>query len=86
MNSIVLNLIKSIMSIELIDIIGWVATFFVIVSFLIDKILWLRTVNLIGASLWLAYGIIDLSYSIIFLNLVVVSIQIYKIILILGRK
>ena len=74
------------MSIELIDIIGWVATFFVIVSFLIDKILWLRIVNLIGASLWLAYGIIDLSYSIIFLNLVVVSIQIYKIILILGRK
>ena len=74
------------MSTELIDIIGWVATLFVIVSFLIDKILWLRTVNLIGASLWLAYGIIDLSYSIIFLNLVVVSIQIYKIILILGRK
>ncbi|MFL2601670.1 MAG: hypothetical protein ACJ0PU_05995 [Flavobacteriaceae bacterium] len=74
------------MSIELIDTIGWVATFFIIVSFLIDNIFWLRVVNLIGASLWLAYGVIDLSYSIIFLNIVIVSIQIYKIIFILSRK
>ena len=74
------------MGIELIDTIGWIATFFVIVSFLIDNILWLRVVNLIGASLWLAYGIVDLSYSIIFLNVVIVSIQIFKIIFILSRK
>ena len=74
------------MSIELIDTIGWVATFFIIVSFLIDNIFWLRIVNLIGASLWLAYGVIDLSYSIIFLNIVIVSIQIYKIIFILSTK
>ena len=74
------------MSIELIDTIGWIATFFIIVSFLIDNIFWLRVVNLIGASLWQAYGIIDLAYSIIFLNIVIVSIQIYKIIFILSRK
>ena len=74
------------MSIELIDTIGWIATFFIIFSFLIDNIFWLRVVNLIGASLWLAYGVIDLSYSIIFLNIVIVSIQIYKIIFILSRK
>ena len=67
------------MEIETIDLIGWSATTFVIVSFLINKMLWLRFVNLIGALLLLCYGIIDLSYSIIFLNVVIVSIQIFKI-------
>ena len=67
------------MELETIDLIGWLATTFVIVSFLINNMLWLRFVNLIGATLWLCYGIIDLSYSIIFLNVVIVSIQIFKI-------
>ena len=67
------------MEIETIDLIGWSATTFVIVSFLINNMLWLRFVNLIGAILWLFYCIIDLSYSIIFLNVVIVSIQIFKI-------
>ena len=67
------------MEIETIDLIGWSATTFVIVSFLINNMLWLRFVNLIGAILWLFYGIIDYSYSIIFLNVVIVSIQIFKI-------
>jgi len=67
------------MELETIDLIGWLATTFVIVSFLINNMLWLRFVNLIGAILWLCYGIIDLSYSIIFLNVVIVSIQIFKI-------
>ena len=67
------------MEIETIDLIGWSAATFIIVSFLINNMLWLRFVNLIGAILWLCYGIIDLSYSIIFLNVVIVSIQIFKI-------
>ena len=48
--------------------------------------LWLRFVNLIGAILWLCYGIIDLSYSIIFLNVVIVSIQIFKIFSLMKKK
>ena len=67
------------MELETLDIVGWVATLFVIFSFLINEMLWLRTVNLIGAALWLVYGILDVSYSIIFLNVVIVSIQIFKI-------
>ncbi|MDA7694617.1 uroporphyrinogen decarboxylase [Flavobacteriaceae bacterium] len=73
------------MGLETIDIVGWLATAFVIFSFLINNMLWLRTVNLVGALLWLAYGIIDLSYSIIFLNVVVVSIQTFKIIGLLQK-
>ncbi|MGB1020953.1 MAG: uroporphyrinogen decarboxylase [Flavobacteriaceae bacterium] len=73
------------MELETLDIVGWVATFFVIFSFLINKMLWLRIVNLIGAILWLVYGILDVSYSIIFLNLVIVSIQIFKILSLLRK-
>ena len=65
------------------DIIGWAAAVFVIISFLINDILWLRIVNMVGASLWLTYGIMDTSNSIIFLNVIIVSIQFYKISLIL---
>tara|TARA_B100001093_G_scaffold134042_1_gene126659 strand:- start:127 stop:351 length:225 start_codon:yes stop_codon:yes gene_type:complete len=64
---------------DTLDIIGWVASAFVILSFLINDMLRLRFVNLVGASLWLAYGVVDLSSSIIFLNIVIVSIQIFKI-------
>tara|TARA_X000001036_G_C20312612_1_gene657050 strand:+ start:166 stop:396 length:231 start_codon:yes stop_codon:yes gene_type:complete len=65
------------------DIIGWAAAVLVIISFLINDMLWLRIVNMVGASLWLTYGIMDTSNSIIFLNVIIVSIQFYKISLIL---
>ena len=74
------------MELETLDIVGWVATAFIIISFLINNILWLRAVNLIGALLWMSYGIIDFSYSIIFLNFVVVSIQIFKIFSLLQKS
>ena len=73
------------MELETLDIVGWTATAFIIFSFLIDNILWLRCINLIGALLWLFYGVIDLSYSIIFLNVVIVSIQIFKIVSIIKK-
>ena len=68
------------------DIIGWAAAIFVIISFLTNNMLWLRIINMVGASLWLTYGIIDTSYSIIFLNVIIVSIQFFKISLILKDK
>ena len=68
------------------DMVGWAATLFIIISFLINNMLWLRIINMVGASLWLTYGIIDTSYSIIFLNVIIVSIQFYKISVILKTK
>mgnify|MGYP005675184713 FL=1 len=64
---------------NLLEIVGWFATFVVISSFLVNNMLKLRTINFIGASLWLIYGIIAQSFSIIFLNIVVMCIQSYKI-------
>ncbi len=71
---------------ETLDIVGWAATLFIIISFLINNMLWLRIINMVGAALWLTYGIIDISYSIIFLNVIIVSIQFYKISVILRTK
>ena len=71
---------------DTLDLVGWAATIFIIISFLINKMLWLRIINMIGAALWLTYGIIDTSYSIIFLNVIIVSIQFYKISVILKTK
>tara|TARA_A100001015_G_scaffold79722_1_gene88451 strand:+ start:1057 stop:1278 length:222 start_codon:yes stop_codon:yes gene_type:complete len=68
------------------EIVGWVATFVVIGSFLINDMLKLRSVNLVGATLWLVYGVIAGSFSIIFLNIVVMSIQIFKIRQLLKNK
>ena len=71
---------------DTLDIVGWAATLFIIISFLINNMLWLRIINMVGATLWLTYGIIDTSYSIIFLNVIIVSIQFYKISVILRTK
>ena len=58
---------------------GWIGNTFVIISFLHNDTLKLRSYNLVGASAWLIYGIVANSYSIIFLNIVVISIQVVKI-------
>tara|TARA_B100000035_G_scaffold124354_1_gene105868 strand:- start:214 stop:438 length:225 start_codon:yes stop_codon:yes gene_type:complete len=71
---------------DTLNIVGWAATIFIIISFLINNMLWLRIINMVGAALWLTYGIIDTSYSIIFLNVIIVSIQFYKISVILRGK
>lgn len=68
------------------EIIGWIATFAVIGSFLINDMLKLRSVNLIGATLWLVYGIIAGSFPIMFLNIVVMCIQVFKIRQLLKKK
>ena len=74
------------MYISTLEIVGWIATFVVIGSFLVNDMLKLRSINLVGATLWLIYGIIASSYSIIFLNVVVMSIQIFKINQLLKKK
>ena len=68
------------------EVIGWIATTFVISSFLINDMLRLRAVNLIGAVCWLVYGIIASATSIIFLNVVIVGIQIFKLWGLINRK
>lgn len=62
-----------------IEILGWVATMIIIGSFLVNDIKILRTLNLLGAFLWSIYGFISMIPSIIFLNIVISGIQVYKL-------
>lgn len=64
---------------DYLELIGWIGNIFVVISFLNNDTLKLRSYNLVGASLWLVYGIVAGSFSIIFLNIVVISIQTVKI-------
>ena len=70
---------------DYLELIGWIGNVFVVISFLNNDTLKLRSYNLVGASLWLVYGIVAGSFSIIFLNIVVISIQTVKISQIINR-
>jgi hypothetical protein len=71
---------------DYLELIGWIGNVFVVISFLNNDTLKLRSYNLVGASLWLVYGIVAGSFSIIFLNVVVISIQIVKITQIIRER
>ena len=71
---------------DYLELIGWIGNVFVVISFLNNDTLKLRSYNLVGASLWLVYGIVAGSFSIIFLNVVVISIQIVKITQIMRER
>jgi hypothetical protein len=71
---------------NLLEIIGWIATTFIISSFLINDMIRLRSVNLIGAFCWLIYGIMADASSIIFLNAVIIAIQTFKLWGLLRKK
>ena len=51
--------------IDSIELLGYVATFFVAASFLFKSIVSLRTVNCIGAILFVIYGLLKGSRSVI---------------------
>ena len=57
------------------DIIGYVGMAFVIVSFLMKDIRWLRFFNLIGGVLSCSYGILTKTYPTAALNFVLVCIN-----------
>lgn len=62
-----------------IEILGYIATAFVVVSFLLNSILYLRIVNAIGAILYIAYGAMIDSMPVILLNLFITVVHIYQI-------
>jgi hypothetical protein len=63
---------------ELIDLLGWVASFLILLSFLYSGIK-LRWINGMGAILWTIWGVLKGEGSVIVLNVMVVLIQAIKI-------
>jgi|TARA_B110000240_G_scaffold115317_1_gene129291 hypothetical protein len=70
----------------MLEIISWIATCFIIVSFLIDDIIWLRAVSMLGAMLWFIYAAFTYQPSLLFLNGVLIVIQIWKILGLMKNK
>lgn len=62
--------------------IGYAAAAFVVCSFLISNIKWLRSVNMMGAVLFVIYGILlDKNLPVIIPNVFIIGIQLYHLLL-----
>jgi hypothetical protein len=61
----------------MINILGWVATAFVLISFTIQEVRKLRIVNLSGSLLWIVYGFLKQDNPVIFVNISIVLIHTY---------
>lgn len=60
-----------------IDYIGYAASFFIVLSFLIKNITYIRSINLVGCLLFVIYGYFIGSIPIILPNAFLVFVQVY---------
>ena len=61
---------------NIIDILGFIATAAVLSSFLFKDMVKLRVINAVGATLWLIYGILKSDVPLIIVNLSIITIHI----------
>ena len=64
----------------MIEILGIVASLFIILAFLFKDIRIIRILDTVGATLYVIYGILIDSWANIFLNTILILIQIYRLI------
>lgn len=62
-----------------IELLGYMATFFVATSFLFKSIVHLRIVNSIGDVLFVIYGLIIATYPVALLNAFLVLVNLYQL-------
>ncbi|OOF70882.1 YgjV family protein [Rodentibacter caecimuris] len=67
------------MEINSIELLGYMATFFVATSFLFKSIVHLRIVNSIGDILFVVYGMIIDAYPVAVLNAFLVCVNLYQL-------
>lgn len=69
------------------ELLGYTGMLFVVMSFAMKDIIWLRILNIIGAVLSCAYGFITKTYPTAILNLILTGINIvYLIIYFVKRR
>lgn len=66
--------------------IGYAASFFVLVSLIMRSIKKLRLINLLGATLFVAYGYLIGAYPVLVMNLGIVAVNIYYLKQIFTKK
>ena len=68
------------MEISTTELIGYAASLFVLLSFLMKKITVLRVVNSVGCTFFIIYGLMIPSYPIVFTNAAIVLVNAYYLI------
>ena len=63
-----------------VEVIGYVASSFVLISFLLKDIKWIRIVNIIGAVSFVIYGILTKTYPTAFMNGALVLVHVFYLI------
>jgi hypothetical protein len=61
----------------MLDLVGYLATLFVVLSFVVKGMLRLRIINSIGCILWITYGILLSSIPVIFTNVCIISTHVF---------
>ena len=62
------------------EVLGWIATAVVLLSFTVQDMRKLRIVNLVGCLLWIGYGFILMSNPVIFVNISIAVVHTYWLI------
>ena len=60
-----------------IELVGWIGSMLVIISFLFDG-LKMRIINGLGCLSWMCYAIIQGSMSLLFVNAAIICVHIFK--------
>lgn len=60
-----------------VEIIGYIASAFVLLSFVMKEMTKLRYVNIVGCSFFITYGILLLSWPIIITNVAIVCVNVF---------
>lgn len=68
------------------EYVGYLASAFVLMSFVMKRMLLLRIVNVIGCSFFIWYGLLLTSWPIIFTNAAIVLVNGYYIVKIMRSK
>ena len=68
------------------EFIGYAASVFVLLSFLMKRMILLRIINVIGCSLFVLYGVLLWSFPIILTNVAIVLVNTYFVVRILGKE
>jgi len=59
----------------MVEIVGYIATFLVMLSFMMKNVIRLRIINAVGCATWIAYGVMLDSYPVIITNVGILAIN-----------
>jgi hypothetical protein len=59
------------------EILGWIATAVVVISFTVKDIWWLRAINAIGATIWFIYGGLKNDIPLLVVNMLILTAHIH---------